>query len=73
MKEKGNKKMHIMRQEIIDNPIPTSLFINPWHAYTARVTVVVPCVCVCLSTTIVVLQATMRLMSDINSFSVTSA
>ena len=26
MKKKGNKKMFIPRQEIIDNPIPTSLF-----------------------------------------------
>ena len=28
MKKKGNKKMPIPRQEIIDNPIPTSLFFN---------------------------------------------
>ena len=27
MKKKGNKKMPILRQEIIDNPIPTSLFM----------------------------------------------
>ena len=27
MEEKGNKKMPIPRQEIIDNPIPTSLFM----------------------------------------------
>ena len=27
MKKKGNKKMPIPRQEVIDNPIPTSLFI----------------------------------------------
>ena len=27
MKKKGNKKMPISRQEIIDNPIPTSLFM----------------------------------------------
>ena len=26
MKKKGNKKMSIPRQEVIDNPIPTSLF-----------------------------------------------
>ena len=26
MKKKGDKKMPILRQEIIDNPIPTSLF-----------------------------------------------
>ena len=37
-----------------------------------RVTVVVPCVCVCvcLWTATLVLQATTRLMNDINSFSV---
>ena len=28
MKKKGNKKMPIPRQEIIDNPIPTSLFMS---------------------------------------------
>ena len=28
MKKKGNKKMPRLRQEIIDNPIPTSLFFN---------------------------------------------
>ena len=28
MKKKGNKKMPRQRQEIIDNPIPTSLFFN---------------------------------------------
>ena len=27
MKKKGNKNMPIPRQEIIDNPIPTSLFM----------------------------------------------
>ena len=27
MKKKGNKKMPIPKQEIIDNPIPTSLFM----------------------------------------------
>ena len=27
MKKKGNKKMPRPRQEIIDNPIPTSLFM----------------------------------------------
>ena len=26
--KEGNKKMPIPRQEIIDNPIPTSLFFN---------------------------------------------
>ena len=28
MKKKGNKKMPILRHEIIDNPIPTSLFMR---------------------------------------------
>ena len=28
MKKKGNKKMPRPRQEIIDDPIPTSLFFN---------------------------------------------
>ena len=28
MKKKGNKKMPILRREVIDNPIPTSLFIS---------------------------------------------
>ena len=28
MKKKGNKKMLIPRQEVIDNPIPTSLFVS---------------------------------------------
>ena len=28
MKKKGNKKMPIPREEVIDNPIPTSLFIS---------------------------------------------
>ena len=28
MKKKGNKKMPRPRQEIIDNPIPTSLFMS---------------------------------------------
>ena len=28
MKKKGNKKTPILRQEVIDNPIPTSLFIS---------------------------------------------
>ena len=48
---------------------------NPRRACTARVTVVVLCVCpsVCLSTTILALQATRRLISDTNSFSATKA
>ena len=28
MKKKGNKKMPIPRQDVIDNPIPISLFIS---------------------------------------------
>ena len=27
MKKKGNKKMPRLREEIIDNPVPTSLFV----------------------------------------------
>ena len=37
MKKKGNKKMPRPRQEIIDNPIPTSLFLfvfNGVYSYT---------------------------------------
>ena len=51
------------------------IIINPWRACAARVTVVVLCVClfVCLSTTILALQATRRLLSDTNSFSATRA
>ena len=45
--------------------------INPRRACAARVTVVV--LCVCVSTTILGLQATRRLMSDTNSFSATRA
>ena len=50
-------------------------FINPRRACAARVTVVVLCVClsVCLSTAILGLQATRRLMSDTNIFSATRA
>ena len=50
MKKKGNKKTPILRQEVIDNPIPTSLFISdvyPRRACTARV-IVVECLCVCV-------------------------
>ena len=49
--------------------------INPRRACAARVTVVVLCVClsVCLSATVLALQATRRLMSDTNSFSATRA
>ena len=28
MKKKGNKKMLTLRQEVVDNPIPTSLLFN---------------------------------------------
>ena len=45
--------------------------INPRRACAARVTVVG--LCVCLSATILALQATRRLMSDTNSFSGTWA
>ena len=49
--------------------------INPRRACAARVIVVVLCVClsVCLSTTILGLQATKWLMSDTNIFSATRA
>ena len=54
---------------------PTVTVINPRRACAARVTVVVLCVClfVCLSTTILALRATRRLMSDTNRFSATRA
>ena len=47
--------------------------VNPRRACAAWVTVVVLCVClsVCLSTTILGLQATRRLLSDTNIFSAT--
>ena len=45
------------------------IYINPRRACAARVTAVGPFVC--LSTTILALQATRRLMSDTNSFSAT--
>ena len=47
------------------------VIINPRRACAARVTVVV--LCVCLSTTILALQATRWLMSDTISFSATRA
>ena len=48
---------------------------KPRRACAARVTVVVLCAClfVCLSATILALQATRRLMSDTNRFSATRA
>ena len=47
------------------------ILINPRRACAARVTVLG--LSVCLSTTILALQATRRLMSDTNSFSATRA
>ena len=47
------------------------VIINPRRALTARVTVFG--LCVCVSTTILGIQATRRLMSDTNSFSATRA
>ena len=49
--------------------------VNPRRACVARVTVVVLCVrvCVCVSTTILALQATRQLMRDTNSFIATRA
>ena len=48
------------------------MIVNPQHACAARVTVLV-CLFVCLSTTILALQATRRLMSETNSFGATRA
>ena len=48
-------------------------FIYLRHAYAARVTVFVLCVCVCLSTFIQELQAVKRILSDTNGFSATRA
>ena len=55
--------------------IEECVLISPRRACAARVTVVGLSVClfVCLSTTILALQATRRLMSDTNSFSATRA
>ena len=57
------------------NVIMVEMLINPRRTCAARVTVVVLCVClsVCLSATILALQATRRLMSDTNRFSATRA
>ena len=66
------------KQKKMKNMVPlwhhcdtTVKVVNPRRACAARVIVVVLCVClsVCLSTTILALQATRRLMSDTNSFS----
>ena len=57
---------------LVSCPFYTVPTINPWHACTARVTVLGLCVCmfVCLlATTILALQATRRFMGDTNSFS----
>ena len=57
----------------------TWCIVNPRRACAARVTIVVLCVClfvrlfVCLSASILTLQATRRLMSDTSSFSATRA
>ena len=63
---------------LISELIPCNNFgivIYPWRACAARVTVLGLSVClsVCLSTTILALQGTRRLMSDTNSFSATRA
>ena len=55
----------------IHNAQHSRSLVNPRRACAARVTVVV--LCVCVSTTILGLQATRRLMSDTNSFSATRA
>ena len=70
--------MHVQEKDHVRDGV-----INPRRACAARVTVVVLCVCpsvrpsvrlsVCLSTTILGLQATRRLMSDTNIFSATRA
>ena len=51
--------------------LPAASLFNPRRACAVRVTVL--CLSVCLSATILALQATRRLMSDTNSFSATSA
>ena len=57
------------------NVCTCAYLVNPRRACAARVTVVALCVClsVCVSATILGLQATRRLMSDTNSFSATRA
>ena len=39
MKKKGNKKMPRPRQEIIDNPIPTSLFLFVFNGVATHLVV----------------------------------
>ena len=72
--KKSNLPLISVCYHIRSQPLPqlhlTIPFINPRRACAARVTVVVLCVClfVCLSATILALQATRRVMSDTNSF-----
>ena len=67
----GVRRRPVTMQEALKTGAGTILIFNPQRACAGRVTVVVLCVCVsvCLSTTILALQATRRLMSDTNSFS----
>ena len=69
----GNSYMDFIKRTRDNNYIQA--LINPRRACAAKVTVVSLCVClfVCLSRIILPLQATRRLMSDINSFSATRA
>ena len=65
-----------MQTDWLTNEVPKArvpLVIHPRRACASRVTVVVVCLSVYLSTTILALQATRRLMSDTNSFSGTWA
>ena len=58
----------------LELPVFASLIcvlINPWRACTARVTVVVLSVCVCLSMHILALQAMRQPVSDNNGFQTT--
>ena len=81
--DNGRKKVNQLHSIISNRDIHLSAHrllllsvINPRRACAARVTVVGLCVCLfvcCLSTTILALQATRRLMSDTNSFSATRA
>ena len=63
--------MYICRNYVENNRC--LCIINPRRTCAARITVLGLCVClsVCLSTTILGLQATRRLMSDTNNFSCT--
>ena len=70
------KQVHVMCKAHSSRGVwghaPQNIF-NPRRACAARVTVVSVCLSVCLSMTILALQATRRLMSDTNSFSATRA